>query len=116
MKYFLSLFAALLLTTFASADNVNPSTGYLKNPELVAITKPAYPSFALDRRVQGRVIVNVTLDEAGKPIDAKVVKSSSIAFESAALTAALKATYKPALGLHGPVKSVVQVPFSFTIK
>jgi|WetSurMetagenome_2_1015567.scaffolds.fasta_scaffold895710_1 TonB family protein len=71
---------------------------------------------ALARRVQGSVVVNVTIDESGKPVNARVVKSSSIALESAALYAALSATYKPALGLHGPVKSVVQVPFSFRIK
>lgn len=84
-------------------------------PECIKREAPQYPDIAEKMRIEGKVIVEVTVDAQGKPIQAKVVRSTSDVFDEASVEAAMKSTYKPAMMSTGPVTAKVLVPFTFKI-
>ena len=76
----------------ASGFGLAPSDG-----EYLPIVKvaPVYPSRALSRGLEGYVIVEFTVTQAGAVKDVFVVESTSSLFERAAVEAAYKFKYKP---------------------
>jgi TonB family protein len=66
--------------------------------------------------IEGRVVVEVTVDAQGRPIQANIVESTSDIFDESATEAALKTTYKPAIMTTGPVTAKVRVTFDFQLK
>ncbi len=99
-----------------SAPAPMPFVAIESPPEVIRREPAQYPEIAIKMGLQGKVFVEVTVDVQGKPIQAKVVKSSSDIFNEAATEAALKSTYKPAMMSTGPVTAKVTVPFDFRIK
>lgn len=65
---------------------------------------PVYPSRALQRGLEGYVIVEYTVTETGSVRDPVVIESSSSLFERAALESALKYKYKPRVINGEPVE------------
>ncbi len=84
-------------------------------PECIKREAPQYPDIAEKMRIEGKVIIEVTVDAQGKAIQAKVVRSTSDVFDEASIEAAMKSTYKPAMMSTGPVTAKVLVPFTFKI-
>jgi len=86
-----------------SMPNVNTSVtmgafGFgVSDGEYLPIVKvaPVYPARALQRGLEGYVIVEFTVTSNGSVRDVFVVESTSTLFERAATTAALKFKYKP---------------------
>ncbi|MCX7983515.1 MAG: TonB family protein [Bacteroidetes bacterium] len=85
-------------------------------PQIVKRETPKYPEIAYRMRMEGKVIVEVTVDPQGKPIQAKIARSTSDVFNDAAIEAAMKSTYKPAMMSTGPVTAKVYVPFDFKLR
>lgn len=85
-------------------------------PQIVRREAPKYPEIAYRMRMEGKVVIEVTVDPQGKPIQAKVARSSSDVFNEAAIEAAMKSTYKPAMMSTGPVTAKVYVPFDFKLR
>lgn len=85
-------------------------------PQIVRRETPKYPEIAYRMRMEGKVVIEVTVDPQGKPIQAKVARSSSDVFNEAAIEAAMKSTYKPAMMSTGPVTAKVYVPFDFKLR
>ncbi|MBP8975188.1 MAG: energy transducer TonB [Bacteroidetes bacterium] len=85
-------------------------------PQIVKRATPKYPEIAYRMRIEGKVVVEVTVDPQGKPLQAKIAKSSSDVFNEAAIEAAMKSTYKPAMMSTGPVTAKVYVPFDFKLR
>jgi periplasmic protein TonB len=85
-------------------------------PEIITRGVPEYPEIARKMGIQGRVTVEVTVDAQGKPIQAKVVKTSSEIFNDAAIQAVMKYTFKPAMMSTGPVTAKVYIPIDFRMK
>jgi protein TonB len=89
----------------------------IENPPEIIRREPAkYPEIAIKMGIQGRVTVEVTVDVQGKPIQTKVVKSSSDVFNDAAVEAVMKYTFKPAMQSTGPVTAKVYIPIDFRLK
>jgi len=89
----------------------------IENPPEIIRREPAkYPEIAIKMGIQGRVTVEVTVDAQGKPIQTKVVKSSSDVFNDAAVEAVMKYTFKPAMQSTGPVTAKVYIPIDFRLK
>ncbi len=84
-------------------------------PQVIKLATPSYPDIAYRMGLNGRVIVEVTVDQQGKPIQAIIIKSTSDIFNDEAISAAMKSTYKPAMMSTGPVTAKVTVPFNFKI-
>lgn len=86
-------------------------------PQRIEVAEPDYPEIARDLHAQGTVLVQVTVDETGKVIEAVVVESTTIeALEQAALKAARASLFKPAKQRDVPVKARIVIPFRFVLK
>lgn len=90
---------AVSVTAPTTSVNLNVSgVGFgVSDGEYLPIVKvaPVYPSRALSRGLEGYVIVEFTVTQAGAVKDVSVVESTSSLFERAAVDAAYKFKYKP---------------------
>ncbi|MCX5800702.1 MAG: TonB family protein [Candidatus Eisenbacteria bacterium] len=90
--------------------------GYDSPPEVIRSVKPAYPEIARETEAEGLVQVEVTIDETGRVIDAKVVESDTIQIlNNAALKAAREFLFRPAKQMNVPVKCRIVIPFRFSL-
>lgn len=85
--------------------------GQLNNLATNLVT-PAYPEVARKARVQGRVIVQITLNEEGKVVTAKTTSGSSL-LRYAAEDAARKSKFKPTLVNNKAVKATGFISYNF---
>ena len=92
---------AMAVSVSAPVINASMSIGGvgfgITDGEYLPIVKvaPVYPARALNRGLEGYVIVEFTVTENGSTRDAFVVESTSTLFDRAAVEAALKFKYKP---------------------
>jgi TonB family protein len=85
-------------------------------PEAIHIERPEYPELARHAHAEGKVHVQVTIDETGRVIEAVVLKSNTIAsLEKAAIKAAYGCLFKPALQRDVRVKARIVLKFNFTL-
>ncbi|MFH1311958.1 MAG: TonB family protein [Candidatus Eisenbacteria bacterium] len=84
-------------------------------PELMTSAEPVYPELARRAEVEGMVVVLVTIDESGRVIGAEVATSDSSVFDEAALAAAYKFAFRPALQRDIPVKARIAIRFRFSL-
>jgi protein TonB len=85
-------------------------------PVPIRISTPDYPEEARQAKVEGVVLVLVTVGETGRVLEAQVLKSGTIAsLEAAAVRAALLSVFRPATRQGGPVKARVVLPFHFKL-
>lgn len=85
-------------------------------PQRIEVVEPSYPEIAREVHAQGTVLVQVTVDETGRVIEAVVVESNTIAaLEQAALKAARASQFKPAKQRDVPVKARIVIPFRFVL-
>lgn len=83
---------------------------YLKNP------KPAYPSMARKRGMEGRVVLRVSVMANGLVAAVEVERSSGHALlDRSARTAVLRWRFQPATRGNSPVAGEVLVPFDFRL-
>ncbi|MEO0212082.1 MAG: PorV/PorQ family protein [candidate division WOR-3 bacterium] len=86
-----------------------------KAPELIEFVQPDYPAEALSLGLEGRVTVQVVIDEEGNvvPGSEKVVQSTNELFNAPALEAAGKCKFTPGEIGGKRVKVRVNIPFTF---
>ncbi len=83
-------------------------------PEMVTTIKPVYPPEALKQGIEGKVYIRSLIDKNGDPVKVEVFKSSgSDLLDKAALAAAKKAKFKPAMQNAQPVAVWVSNAFTF---
>lgn len=76
-----------------------------------------YPEIARKAGVEGRVVVNVLIDESGRVVDAKILKSlGNNGCDEAAIEAIKSVKWKPAKQRDKPVKVWVGIPVVFMLK
>jgi TonB family protein len=92
-----------------------PFVAIESQPELIHREPAVYPEIAKKIGLQGRVVIEVTIDAQGKPIQAKVIKSASDIFNEAAIEAVMKYSFKPAMMSTGPVTAKVMIPIDFRL-
>ncbi len=87
--------------------------GQVRPPVRVKEVAPVYPAIAKSAQVQGDVVIEATIDEAGKVANARVVKSAPL-LDQAALDAVRQWEYQPPLlnGVPTPVIMTVTVKFT----
>jgi protein TonB len=79
-------------------------------------SNPVAPKYTLQARqaeIEGVVRVEVTVDETGHVINARVVQGMGYGLDEAALTAAKASTFEPATRCGKPVIGTVVLPFRF---
>ncbi len=87
--------------------------GQILAPRKTRNVQPVYPQIAQSARVQGRVIIEATIDREGRVADARMLRSIPL-LDQAALDAVRQWEYEPTLlnGVTVPVIMTVTVTFS----
>ena len=83
------------------------------NGKAVYLPKPPYPAAAIAVNAQGKVNVQIMIDEHGKVVSAKAVDGNPL-LRFAAEQAAWKATFTPTLLSNVPVKVTGVIVYNFT--
>ncbi|MBI5731708.1 MAG: energy transducer TonB [Ignavibacteriales bacterium] len=86
-----------------------------KYPEMVVAKTPEYPEIAKRAGITGRVYVKVLVDKEGKPRRAVVIKTDSDLFNDAAIAAAMKSAFTPALQNNHPIAVWIVLPYKFQL-
>jgi TonB family protein len=108
-----------LVVDLSDADrNRSPSpdefVAYEDPPVLISIAPPVYPEMARAAQAEGVVFVRVLVGKDGKVKDA-FVRQGITMLNEAAIDAAKRAVFKPALSQHHPVEVWVEIPLRFSL-
>jgi TonB family protein len=76
--------------------------------------QPVYPSFALDRRIEGEVVVEATIAEDGSVSHARAIRGPSLLTE-AAVEAVRRWSYRAAVLNGKPVATQTQITINFRL-
>ena len=82
-------------------------------PRLLNLPQPAYTDAARAAGIEGKIRVQLTVDETGKVIDAKALTSLGHGLDEAALAAARGATFEAAVRCGKPSKSTFTIAIRF---
>ncbi len=104
---------ALLFTStlFAQSKEVPMPVGGMN----ALMENVVYPEKASKEGLQGKVILEVTVDETGDVTNAIVKKSADDLLDRAAIDAVMKTTFTPAEKNGEKVKASVVIPFQFKL-
>jgi protein TonB len=93
-----------------------PFVPFDKAPEPLHLVTPAYPKLARETGIEGKVFVKVVIDTQGRVVAAVVLKSDvTPAMTRAAVDAAKRCKFKPAMQRNVPVEVAVVIPFEFRL-
>jgi len=102
-----------------SATEGAPSPGNFEasedKPVVIEIPPPVYPELARQAGVEGTVLICALVGKDGHVHEASVVASVPM-LDDAALDAARRAIFRPALQQHKPVPVWVQIPIRFCLQ
>ena len=87
-----------------------------KLPVPVVQPVPNYPEIPLRAGIEGTVWLRIWVTKEGKAKKAEVVKTDSELFNQAAVDAAMKWVFTPAVMNNGPVAVWVTIPFKFKLQ
>jgi protein TonB len=81
-------------------------------PEILTRVEPVYPPGALRAGIEGTVILEMTIDERGRPIDIQVLRPQPFGLTQAAVDAARQWRFEPCTSDGRPVR----VQFTLTVR
>jgi protein TonB len=84
-------------------------------PKMVKKVVPEYPEKARELGIEGRVMLELTVDGEGKVIDVRIVKGLHPVLDAAAVEAAKKMRFQPGTVNGTPVTLKIPVPFTFVL-
>jgi TonB family protein len=76
----------------------------------------SYPEFARKDGIEGKILVEATINEAGEIIDTRIVESLCTECDREAIQAIYSVRWKPATKQGVPVRSRVSIPISFRLQ
>jgi len=97
------------------SDSVHFYFAVDEKPEIIEYSTPDYPASVRKEKIEGIVVVTVTIDKQGNVINAKIFKSIP-ELDPYALEAAKEFKFKPARQRGKLVKVKMNVPFDFKLK
>lgn len=83
-------------------------------PQVKKIEQPRFPDAARQLRINGEVTVRVQISTEGKPLQAKIVKSTNVVFNDPVIEVVMKGEYIPGTMSSGPVTTWITIPFRFS--
>jgi periplasmic protein TonB len=83
-------------------------------PKPVSVPQPVYTDAARAASIEGRVRVELTVDEAGRVIEVKILQGLGHGLDEAALAAARSASFTPALRCGRPVRATFTIAMRFS--
>lgn len=100
-----------------SGDHIYAAAVVEEKPEALVLERPPYPPLLKSAGIEGRVLVQLVVDTAGRPEPGsiEIVKSAHPGFNQAVLSMFANARFRPAR-VHGrPVRVHVELPIDFKI-
>jgi protein TonB len=90
--------------------------GRIQAPALVKRVEPFYPALAVSAHVEGVVILEALVDEQGRVVEMKVLRSAGALLDDAAMTAVRQWRYSPLVlnGIH--TRFLLTVTLSFNLE
>ena len=82
-------------------------------PELLEAPPPDYPAEALRERIEGTVVLRVTVDTDGSVAEAEVIEPAGYGFDESARATALRTRYRPARRGDTPVRARILARVKF---
>ena len=89
--------------------------GDIKEPRKIREVRPVYPAVAMAAKVEGVVIIEATLSQEGRVIDARVIKSHAL-LDQAALDAVRQWTFTPTTLNGAPVEVIMTITVNFRLQ
>jgi protein TonB len=83
-------------------------------PKPLSVPQPVYTEAARAASVEGRVRVELTVDESGRVIEVKVLQGLGYGLDEAALVAARSASFTPAQRCGRPVRATFTIAMRFS--
>lgn len=83
-------------------------------PKLLDLPKPTYTEEARAASIEGKVRVEITVDENGKVIGAKVLSALGHGLDEAAIAAAKRATFEAAVRCGRPTRATFTIAIRFS--
>jgi protein TonB len=83
-------------------------------PKPVSVPQPVYTDAARAASIEGRVRVELTVDEGGRVVDVKVLQGLGYGLDEAALSAARSATFTPAQRCGRAVRATFTIAMRFS--
>lgn len=100
----------------ASGQMINEAGSDNKAARAVSVVNPKYPASAQARGISGFVIIEVSLNERGQVLDAKVLSSNPTGvFENSALEAIFKWKFEPAISEGKAVATKIKQKVNFEL-
>lgn len=90
--------------------------GKIKEPRKTREVKPIYPEIARKARIEGVVILEITVDKQGNVKDVKVLRQLPMGLTEAAVTAVKQWKYEPSTLNGRPVEVLVTVTVTFRLQ
>jgi protein TonB len=91
-----------------------PIRDYDRPPRLLRQTSPRYPEVAFIKKVQGVVVVELLIDDAGRVARARVIQSVPL-LDAAAMATVRQWSFAPAVKHGRPVATLALAPVTFRI-
>lgn len=86
-----------------------------KKPEIILKAQPSYPELARKAGIAGQVVILVVIDKKGNVKQAEILKSIPM-LDGAALEAAKRCKFNPAMQRDKCVKVRMAIPFKFALR
>jgi periplasmic protein TonB len=84
-------------------------------PKYISLQQPSYTDDAIAAAIEGKVRVQLTVDETGKVVDVKLIAGLGHGLDEAALAAARRATFEPALRCGKPTQATFTISMRFKL-
>ena len=99
----------------SSGGSLETVFGSSNGPRFLRKTMPAYPPFAKRLQKEGNVLLRLTIDERGRPVDVEIVKSAGFGFDEEAVKAVKDSSFVPAKKEGKPFACKVLLPIRFIL-
>jgi TonB family protein len=100
----------------ATTSNIQPLSKLTRPPAFLHRIEPVYPTAEQRAGSQAYVLAEVTIDEQGKVLEVKIMKSAGSAFDNAVTEALRRSVFVPGYIGKEAVAVRVLVPFRFNLK
>jgi TonB family protein len=84
-----------------------------KEPQIAHLVQPQIPAIAWETSNEASIVVRVLINEEGKPVKTRVLKSSNAVVETAVVAAVMQSTFTPGIMGKSAVTSWLTVPLKF---
>lgn len=99
--------------TAAQPEPSTPFVDVMKEPVVLRLEKPRISEAARLAGAKGEVVAQVQIDTDGKPLAARVLRSSNTLMNDAVIAALMRSEYQPGQMSSGPVRCWLTIPFRF---